>query len=132
MAPKDPIGAETQLTPKEAAVVVAMSDSWLAKARMTGDGPPYRKVGRSIRYSPTELARWLKAREHRSTSEYEEPRDRKKEDRDPKEEDDERGQSSEPDYGERRDGRHRSRESDEHATPEGAHDVHRDGEVDRE
>jgi helix-turn-helix protein len=121
MAPKDPTEAEAQLTPEEAAVVVAMSESWLAKKRVTGDGPPYRKVGRSIRYSPTGLARWLKSREHRSTSEYEEPRDRKNED-------DERGQGSKPDYGERRDGRHRSRESDEHTTPEGSHDVHRDGE----
>ncbi len=67
---------ERQLPPKEAAVVIAMSESWLAKARVTGVGPPYSKVGRSIRYSPTALARWLKSREHSSTSEYLKPRNR--------------------------------------------------------
>ena len=61
-------------------MVIAMSESWLAKARVTGDGPPFSKVGRSIRYSPTALARWLKSRQHRSTSEYEKPRNRQIED----------------------------------------------------
>ena len=96
MPPKDPMGVENQLTPKGAAVVVKLSESWLAKARMTGTGPPYSKIGRSIRYSPTGLARWLKAREHWSTSEYEERRDTKV-DRDSKVNSDE---------AERRDGRH--------------------------
>jgi hypothetical protein len=42
------------LTAKEAARFLKVSLSWLAKARMRGDGPAYIKVGRSIRY--TELA----------------------------------------------------------------------------
>jgi hypothetical protein len=29
------------LTPKEVATRLKVSDSWLAKARMRGDGPPY-------------------------------------------------------------------------------------------
>jgi hypothetical protein len=36
-------------TPKEAAQFLKLSTSWLAKARMRGDGPPYIKFGRSIR-----------------------------------------------------------------------------------
>ena len=35
------------LTPREAADFLRVSESWLAKARMRGDGPPYVKVGRS-------------------------------------------------------------------------------------
>ena len=39
------------LTAKEAAVYLKASESFLAKARMRGDGPPFIKVGRSIRYT---------------------------------------------------------------------------------
>jgi hypothetical protein len=34
------------LTPKEAAKVLKVSLSWLAKARMRGDDPPYIKLGK--------------------------------------------------------------------------------------
>jgi hypothetical protein len=60
---------ERQLTPKEASDVVRLSISWLAKARMRGDGPPYTKVRRAVRYSPSGLAQWLNSRQRRSTSE---------------------------------------------------------------
>jgi Helix-turn-helix domain len=43
------------LTPKEAARVLKVSPSWLAKARMRGDGAPYIRIGRSIRYSEAAL-----------------------------------------------------------------------------
>ena len=39
------------LTPKEAAQRLRLSSSWLAKARMRGDGPPYIQIGRAIRSS---------------------------------------------------------------------------------
>jgi hypothetical protein len=42
-------------TPKEAATRLKVSLSWLAKARMRGDGPPYIRVGRSIRYAEAAL-----------------------------------------------------------------------------
>ena len=57
------------LTPKEAAFYLKVSESWLAKARMRGDGPPYIKVGRSIRYSEAALQQWMKSRQRLSTSE---------------------------------------------------------------
>jgi hypothetical protein len=41
--------AET-LTAAEAAKILKMSESWLAKARMRGDGPAFMKVGRSVRH----------------------------------------------------------------------------------
>ena len=37
-------------TAKEAAKFLRLSVSWLAKARMRGDGPPYVKLGRAVRY----------------------------------------------------------------------------------
>lgn len=57
------------LTPKEAAPLLKVSLSWLAKARMRGDGPPFIKVGRSIRYSEAALIQWMKGRQRLSTSE---------------------------------------------------------------
>jgi Helix-turn-helix domain len=57
------------LTAKEAAKPLKVSLSWLAKARMRGDGPAYVKVGRSIRYAETALIQWTKSRQRLSTSE---------------------------------------------------------------
>ena len=59
------------LTPKEAAIFVRLSESWLAKARMSGNGPPYVKLGRAVRYRETDLVGWLKSRSRRSTGEDE-------------------------------------------------------------
>jgi excisionase family DNA binding protein len=58
------------LTPKEAARLLKVSTSFLAKARMRGDGPPFIKVGRSVRYSEAALVQWMKSRNRLSTSEH--------------------------------------------------------------
>ena len=39
------------------------------KARLRGDGPRYRKIGRAVRYSEPDLIDWLKARARSSTAE---------------------------------------------------------------
>jgi predicted DNA-binding transcriptional regulator AlpA len=57
------------LTAKEAARLLKVSLSWLAKARMRGDGPPYIRIGRSIRYAEAALLLWMKGRQRMSTSE---------------------------------------------------------------
>jgi predicted DNA-binding transcriptional regulator AlpA len=61
--------SERLLIPKEAADFLRHSLSWLAKSRMQGDGPPFVKIGRSIRYRETDLVHWMKARLRLSTSE---------------------------------------------------------------
>jgi hypothetical protein len=58
------------LTPKEAAVLLRLSESFLAKARMRGDGPRYRKLSRAVRYSRADLVLWLKASAKTSTAEW--------------------------------------------------------------
>ena len=40
---REPKSGDRLLTPKEAADFLRVSESWLAKARMRGDGPPYVK-----------------------------------------------------------------------------------------
>ena len=67
---KPPAAIATLLTPKEAAAVLKVSLSWLAKARMSGDGPLYIRVGRSIRYAEAALTQWMKSRQRSSTSEH--------------------------------------------------------------
>jgi hypothetical protein len=56
-------------TPKEAATRLKVSQSFLAKARMRGDGPPYIMIGRSIRYSEAALIQWMRSQQRLSTSE---------------------------------------------------------------
>jgi predicted DNA-binding transcriptional regulator AlpA len=68
-APKIDSDFEQLLTPKETAQFLRVSESWLAKARMHGDGPPFVKFGRAVRYRETDLVRWLKSRARLSTSE---------------------------------------------------------------
>jgi helix-turn-helix protein len=60
---------ERQLTPKEAAEFLHVSVSFLAKARMTGTGPPFAKFGRSVRYGESGLLQYVKSRLRLSTSE---------------------------------------------------------------
>jgi predicted DNA-binding transcriptional regulator AlpA len=62
-------GFERLLTPGEASQCLRVSLSWLAKARMRGDGPPYVKVGRNIRYIQAGITQWIKSRQRLSTSE---------------------------------------------------------------
>jgi predicted DNA-binding transcriptional regulator AlpA len=61
-------GRERLLTTTETAKLLRLSPSWLAKARMRGDGPPYVKLGRSVRYDEGALAQWMKSRLRLSTS----------------------------------------------------------------
>ena len=54
----------------EAARYVTLSESSLTKMRLTGDGPPFVKVGpRAVAYRKTDLDAWLETRVRRSTSE---------------------------------------------------------------
>ena len=67
-ATKTATGFERLLTARDAANFLRLSPSWLAKARMAGSGPPYIKLGRSIRYSETALLLWMRAHQRLSTS----------------------------------------------------------------
>jgi len=58
-----------RLCAKEAATYLGLSASTLAKKRMTGDGPPYFKLGRKVLYDTKILDGWLDSRICTSTSE---------------------------------------------------------------
>jgi predicted DNA-binding transcriptional regulator AlpA len=54
--------------PRQFARTTGISESTLAKMRMRGDGPPFVKVGRSVRYELRSGLAWMAARTRRSTS----------------------------------------------------------------
>jgi predicted DNA-binding transcriptional regulator AlpA len=54
---------------RDAAKFLGMSESWLAKSRLRGDGPRFVKVGRSVRYPESSLREFIKSRMRGSTSE---------------------------------------------------------------
>jgi predicted DNA-binding transcriptional regulator AlpA len=59
----------TLLSTKEAAKLLKCSTSFLAKKRLSGDGPSYIKIGRAVRYTEPALLQWMKSRQRISTSE---------------------------------------------------------------
>ena len=57
------------LLPREVAKILNVSTSWLAKARLSGDGPRFVKIGRAVRYLESAVREYIKARTRGSTSE---------------------------------------------------------------
>lgn len=50
---------EQQLNERQVAELLGLSVHWLRQRRCYGDGPPYRRLGRSVRYPAESLFRWL-------------------------------------------------------------------------
>lgn len=59
----------------ETAEHIRVSTSWLAKARLTGDGPPFIKAGRTVLYDIHDVDRWMAERKRASTSASSAPSD---------------------------------------------------------
>jgi predicted DNA-binding transcriptional regulator AlpA len=60
--------APNVLTSRDAARMVGLSESTLAKLRLNGNGPSYCKLGRRVVYRPTDLEEWLQSRTTRDTT----------------------------------------------------------------
>jgi predicted DNA-binding transcriptional regulator AlpA len=58
------------LSSSEAANYLNVSQSMLAKRRLSGDGPRYSKLGKRVLYEIADLDAWIADRKHSSTSEY--------------------------------------------------------------
>jgi excisionase family DNA binding protein len=59
--------------PQKAAEYLGVSPSTLAKWRMRGDPPSYRKLGRVVVYDQTDLDQWLDSCRRTSTSDVGHP-----------------------------------------------------------
>ena len=53
---------------REAADIVGLSESTMAKLRLNGNGPLYCKLGRRVVYRTSDLEQWLQSRTTRDTS----------------------------------------------------------------
>jgi predicted DNA-binding transcriptional regulator AlpA len=60
------LGESDSLNPKETARYLNVSTSWLAKRRQDGDGPPFVKFGRAVRYLRSSLQQWVKVHQRMS------------------------------------------------------------------
>jgi predicted DNA-binding transcriptional regulator AlpA len=58
------------LNVNEAAERLGLSVSYLNKARLTGSGPSFIKLGARVAYDPADLVAWLEGQKYLSTSEY--------------------------------------------------------------
>lgn len=53
---------EEMLTTAEAAQLTRMSRAWFERKRWEGEGPPYYRAGRAVRYMRSELLAWWRER----------------------------------------------------------------------
>jgi predicted DNA-binding transcriptional regulator AlpA len=70
-APKPPAGADAGplLTTEQAAALIGFHPSYLAKARLSGTGPRFLKIGpRSVRYRRSDIDAWLAGKLRISTA----------------------------------------------------------------
>jgi len=56
------------LRSRDAAALLGLSESTLAKMRLSGAGPQFQKLGRSVRYLSSAVETWVQARSRQSTS----------------------------------------------------------------
>jgi predicted DNA-binding transcriptional regulator AlpA len=57
------------LTQRQAAAALCLSERTLERFRVSGFGPRFLRLGKSIRYRPADVERWLARRVVGSTSE---------------------------------------------------------------
>lgn len=62
------VGMPRLLTQAQLAVYLGESEAWAERARWSGDGPPYVKLGRHVRYRAEDVEAWINAGLRTSTS----------------------------------------------------------------
>ncbi len=53
---------------RELCSYIGKSTAWAERARWSGDGPKFIKLGRHIRYRATDIAEWIESNSHQSTT----------------------------------------------------------------
>lgn len=59
----------TYLSTRQASERYGLSESWLTKLRVSGEGPEHLKIGRRVLYDPQTFEDWLNRHRRTSTSE---------------------------------------------------------------
>lgn len=60
------------ISAEDAADILNISPSTLAKMRLSGASPRYVKLGRRVAYRPSDLEAWVEAQSYTSTAQYHE------------------------------------------------------------
>jgi hypothetical protein len=60
---------DSLITPARLAARLGLTQRTLSEKRITGTGPAFIRTGKSVRYRPEAVDRWLISNEHHSTSE---------------------------------------------------------------
>ena len=55
------LGSSRLMNDRQAAAYLGVSRSWFQHARLRGDGPPFIRIGGSVRYRPSDLDDYLAA-----------------------------------------------------------------------
>ena len=63
------VAAKEYVDTKNLEALTGISASTWSKRRLTGDTPPFVKVGKSVRYHVPTVREWMAGRQRRSTSE---------------------------------------------------------------
>ena len=58
------------ISAEDAANILNISSSTLAKMRLSGASPLYVKLGRRVAYRPSDLEAWIESQSFNSTAEY--------------------------------------------------------------
>ncbi len=58
------------ISPDDAANILNISSSTLAKMRLAGTSPRFVKLGRRVAYRPADLEAWIEAQSFSSTAQY--------------------------------------------------------------
>lgn len=56
-------------TPEQFGSFAQLTDDQVKKLRVNGDGPPFIKIGRNVRYIPRKVEHWIIERAKQSTKE---------------------------------------------------------------
>jgi predicted DNA-binding transcriptional regulator AlpA len=57
------------MSQKDLAAYLGKSIAWCERARWTGDGPVFVKLGRNVRYRAADVLAWIEANARTSTTE---------------------------------------------------------------
>lgn len=66
-AKQGPCEPEKLYSQKELAPILGKSEAWFERARWSGNGPSYAKVGRSPRYMGSTINEWLESQARLNT-----------------------------------------------------------------
>lgn len=54
---------ETLFTERTIAAVTGLTDAWCQRSRWAGQGPPFVRIGRNVRYRKSDVVAWIESQQ---------------------------------------------------------------------